>query len=68
MEKEIKRGPAPTYIFADYPIGHEITLSPLKQSSFKSMLSKFNKQFPAKQRHQYGYEQLSKVIIARRVR
>lgn len=68
MEKEIKPGPKAQYSFADYPIGHEIVLPPLKQSSFKSMLSKFNKNLPKQQRHQYGYEQISVDIIATRVK
>lgn len=68
MEKEIKRGPAPKYSFADYPIGHEITLEPLKQSSFKSTLSKFNKPLVPKKRHKYSYEQISVDIIAKRIR
>lgn len=66
MEKEIKPGPEPKYRFAEYPIGHELTLPPLKQSSFKSMLSKFNRGL--KDKHQYAYEQISFDIIARRVK
>lgn len=68
MEKEIKPGPKAQYSFAEYSIGHEITLSPLKQSSFKSMLSKFNGSLPKEQRHQYGYEQISFDIIATRLK
>jgi len=64
----IKRGPKSTYDFASYIIGHEITLEPLKQSSFKSMLSKFNSPFEKDNRHQYEYLQVGKKIVARRIR
>lgn len=62
----IKRGPKPSYSFDEYPIGYEIILQPIKQSSFKSMLSKFNKDKPKEERHQYKYEQIKRVIIATR--
>lgn len=64
----IKRGPKPTYDFTSYQIGDEIILQPIKQSSFKSMLSKFNKDLPKLERHQYKYEQIKRVIIATRNR
>ena len=64
MTTEIKPGPKPLYNFDDYNIGDEIILQPIKQSSFKSMLSKFNKDKPKEQRHQYKYEQIKRVIIA----
>ncbi len=63
----IKRGPQPKYTFTDYPIGHEILLDPLKQSSFKSTLSKFNKKMDKADRHQYRYEQQKRNIIATRI-
>lgn len=68
MDRIIKPGPVQQYHFEQYAIGHEIKMPPLKQSSFKSMLSKFNKNLPREQRHQYAYESLSKVILATRVR
>jgi hypothetical protein len=68
MKKLIKTGPAPKYTFADYPIGHEITLEPLKQSSFKSTLSKFNQPLSPKKRHKYKYEQINFDIIATRIK
>lgn len=68
MEKTIKRGPVSKYNFDDYNIGHEIKLPPLKQSSFKSMLSKFNHDLPKEHKHQYSYEQLSRVIVATRIK
>jgi hypothetical protein len=68
MDKKIKPGPVQIYHFEDYLIGHEIKMPPLKQSSFKSMLSRFNKDLPREERHQYAYESLSKVILATRVR
>lgn len=58
----IKRGPKPLYDFTSYQIGDEIVLQPIKQSSFKSMLSKFNK--GRNEKHQYRYEQIKRVIIA----
>lgn len=64
MTTEIKRGPKPLYDFSAFNIGDEIILQPIKQSSFKSMLSKFNKDKPKEQRHQYKYEQIKRVIIA----
>ncbi len=64
MTTEIKRGPKPLYDFTSYQVGDEIILQPIKQSSFKSMLSKFNKDKPKEQRHQYKYEQIKRVIIA----
>lgn len=68
MEDQIiKPGPVAKYDFASYILGHEITLEPLKQSSFKSMLSKFNNGFEKENRHKYAYEVSGKKIIARRV-
>ncbi len=64
----IKPGPKQKYFFEDYPIGHEIKVLPLKQSSFKSMLSKFNKYRMKQFRHQYSYEQQKGYILAVRVR
>lgn len=66
MTIQIKPGPKPAYAFDEYPIGHEIILQPIKQSSFKSMLSKFNKDKAKEDRHQYKYEQIKRVIIATR--
>jgi len=68
MQKEIKRGPKPEFTFGEYPIGHEIKIAPLKQSSFKSLLSKFNKDLPKEERHAYIYEQLSSKILAIRIK
>lgn len=68
METTIKRGPIAKYDFTSYNIGDEIILEPLKQSSFKSMLSKFNKDIVPELRHKYQYEQIKRVIIAVRVK
>lgn len=68
METTIKRGPIAKYDFTSYNIGDEIILEPLKQSSFKSMLSKFNKDIAPELRHKYQYEQIKRVIIAVRVK
>ena len=65
-KEEIKPGPKAKYDFASYVIGYEIKLDPLKQSSFKSMLSKFNKNLT--ERHKYSFEQLTKKIVAKRVK
>ena len=64
----IKTGPKPRYNFTTFAIGDEIILEPLKQSSFKSMLSKFNKTFQKADRHQYKYEQIKRNIIATRIK
>lgn len=61
-----KRGPEQIYHFDTYPLGHEIKIIPLKQSSFKSMLSKFNRNLAKDDRHKYGYEQQKNFIIAKR--
>ena len=66
MDNIIKRGPEPHYKFAEYEVGHEIKIPFLKQSSFKSMVSKFNKTIT--ERHVYKYEMLEDFILARRVR
>ncbi len=68
MDIEIKRGPIAKYDFNSYNIGDEIILEPLKQSSFKSTLSKFNKNIVPELRHKYSYEQIKRVIIAIRVK
>lgn len=66
MEQQtIKRGPVAEHDFASYDIGHEIKILPLKQSSFKSMLSKFNK--GRSDKHKYSYHQLSTRILAVRI-
>lgn len=62
MTEIIKPGPKPIYDFNSYQVGDEIVLQPIKQSSFKSMLSKFNKGRADK--HQYRYEQIKRVIVA----
>jgi hypothetical protein len=62
----MKRGPKIIFNFSAYPVRHEIELAPLKQSSFKSMLSKFNKIENCK--HVYKYEQISTTIIATRTK
>lgn len=67
MIVKIKRGPEPKFKFNEYPVGYELTLEPLKQSSFKSLLSKFNKDLPKEQRHAYKYEQDKRVILATRI-
>lgn len=68
MEKQtIKPGPKKKYVFAEMPIGTEVVLEPLKQSSFKSMLSNFNKDLQKPERHQYRYEQFKRVIVATRI-
>jgi len=64
----IKRGPVPKFNFATYDIGKEIVIEPIKQSSFKSMLSKFNKDLDKKDRHQYKYEQFKRAILATRIK
>lgn len=64
----IKRGPKPEHDFNSFAIGCEVVLDPLKQSSFKSKLSKFNKDFPKEQKHQYKYEQLKRNIVAIRIK
>lgn len=68
MTQTINRGPKPKYTFTDYPIGHEILLEPLKQSSFKSTLSKFNGTLEPAERHQYKYDQLKRNILATRIK
>jgi hypothetical protein len=65
---EIKRGPVPKYIFENYPVGHIIKLDPLKQSSFKSLLSIFNREIIKDQRHQYKYQVIGKNILATRIK
>lgn len=67
MTQTIKRGPTPKYDFEQMPVGIEIKLKPLKQSSFKSTLSKFNKSLPPAERHKYKYDQLSTLILATRI-
>ena len=65
--EQIKRGPVPKFNFSEYKIGRELVIDPIKQSSFKSTLSKFNKGIPKEQRHKYKYEQYKRVILATRI-
>jgi hypothetical protein len=67
-EQLIKPGPIAKYNFGSYIIGHEVTIEPLKQSSFKSMLSKYNNSLEKEYRHKYSFELSGKKIIARRVK
>lgn len=65
--EQIKRGPVPKFNFEEYEIGRELVIEPIKQSSFKSTLSKFNKPLLPANRHKYKYEQYKRVILATRI-
>jgi hypothetical protein len=64
---KVKPGPVPLYDFTKIEVNEQIKLDPMKLSSFKSKVSKYNKDLAKDKKQRYSYEQTGKKVTATRI-